>query len=282
LGRRSYGVFGIIAAVFVLLTFWRNEDYRSARAIWADTLAKAPKSWRAYCNFGNLLIEEGDVDGAMEYYQRALSINPDVVPVCNNLANALVRKGRAKESVLYCEKAIRLDPKYPLAYANLGNALLQLGRMDEAITNFEMAIKLQPQDYKSESDLGSALMKVGRWKEAIAHYRAAAQLAPRDASVCNNLAWVLAACPVASLRNGPEAVELGIQADQLLGGTNSMIIGTLAAAYAEAGRFTEALMAARHALALTTNAAQIEVLKTNIQLYEAGRPYHLPEVTDSP
>ena len=86
----------------------------------------------------------------------------------------------------------------------------------------------------------------------------------------------MATSPLASLRNGEEAVEIARRADQLSGGREPAILGTLAAAYAEAGRFSEALQTARKALDLAAQQNKQPLAKSiraQIRLYESGRPY---------
>jgi tetratricopeptide (TPR) repeat protein len=110
---------------------------------------------------------------------------------------------------------------------------------------------------------------------AIDHYQKALELNPEFVPAFNNLAWVLATCPRAPIRNGARAVELAQRAKRLSGGANLTILRTLAAAYAEAGRFPEALEAAGQALDLATrqgNAATIDALQREIRLYRDGSP----------
>ena len=93
-----------------------------------------------------------------------------------------------------------------------------------------------------------------------------------------NLAWVLATCPQASLRNGNKAVELAQRANQFMGDGNPVVLGTLAAAYAEAGRFPEAEETARRALQVAetqSNPALADALRSQLKLYQAGLPFHL-------
>ena len=99
---------------------------------------------------------------------------------------------------------------------------------------------------------------------------------PNQIGFVNQLAWVLATCPEASVRNGAEAVELAQRAVQLSGGREPAILGTLAAAYAEAGRFPEAVQTARKALELATQQnkqALAESIKAKLPLYQAGTPF---------
>jgi hypothetical protein len=91
------------------------------------------------------------------------------------------------------------------------------------------------------------------------------------------LAWLLATCPVASLRNGEEAVAQAVLANQRSDGKQPGVFDCLACAYAEAGRFPEAVATARRGLALAIeqgNRALASNLRARIALYEAGKPFH--------
>ena len=121
-----------------------------------------------------------------------------------------------------------------------------------------------------------ALQGQGKIAEAVVQWREAVRLQPKQIAFANNLAWVLATCPDAAVRDGAEAVQLAQRAVQLSGGQEPAILGTLAAAYAEAGRFPEAVQTARNALDLATQQNQqalADALRAKIALYEAGRPY---------
>jgi tetratricopeptide (TPR) repeat protein len=91
----------------------------------------------------------------------------------------------------------------------------------------------------------------------------------------NNLAWALSTCPDASLRNGAKAIELAQKADQLAGGMNPIFIRTLAAAYAETGRFNDAIETAQRALQLATAQGDFAVadkLEKDLDLYRTNSP----------
>jgi hypothetical protein len=95
----------------------------------------------------------------------------------------------------------------------------------------------------------------------------------------NNLAWLLATCPDASVRNGARAVELAQQAERLSGGQDPSMLGTLAAAYAEAGRFPEAIAAAQEVCVRASVSRDQALLEKNqrlLELYRRGQPYHEP------
>jgi tetratricopeptide (TPR) repeat protein len=173
-------------------------------------------------------------------------------------------------------QALKINPGYAEAHNDLGNALLQLGRRDEAIEQFRRALEIQPDYGNAHFNLGNAFRESGRAQEAIGHYQKVLQIQPGYIEAENNLAYVLATCPQASLRDGAKALDLAQQADRASGGRNAIVLGTLATAFAENGKFTEALDAAQRALDLAnsqSNPTLADVLRSNIALYKTGRPF---------
>ena len=112
----------------------------------------------------------------------------------------------------------------------------------------------------------------------MAQFQQAQQIAPADPWLPNNLAWFLATAPQALLRNGPRAVQLAQRANQLTGGANATILRTLAASFAEAGQFSEAVETAQRALHLAeaqSNAGLVGALQSELKLYQTGKSFHL-------
>jgi Flp pilus assembly protein TadD len=182
------------------------------------------------------------------------------------------------EAITHFQKALQIKPDNAEAHYNLGNALLRKGSVDEAIIHFQKALQIKPNNAEARYTLGNVLLQKGSVAEAIVHYQKALQTKPNYLEVQNNLAWVLAIAPQASLRNGPQAVKLAQQANQLTGGENPIILHTLAAAYAEAGRFPEAVETAQHALQLAetqSNTVLADAIRSQMKLYQAGSPFHL-------
>jgi len=123
---------------------------------------------------------------------------------------------------------------------------------------------------------------LGRTREAVAQYREALKLDPDLSTALNNLAWVSATSPDDGLRNGTEAVRLAERACALTHYAQPWFVATLAAAYAEAGRFPEAVATAEKAEQLAANTGQAAVAAKDRQmlgLYRAGKPYHEPVPT---
>ena len=159
---------------------------------------------------------------------------------------------------------------------SLGNVFAAQGKIDEAILHFERSIADKPDYAPAHLNLSLMLMKQGHYKEAMSHLQTAGQIAPQTMKVINNLAWMLATSPDESLRNGPKAVELALQANYLTEDKDPMVLDTLAAAYAEAARFPDAVKTAQRALALAEtqgNKTLAANLRNELALYLAGKPF---------
>jgi tetratricopeptide (TPR) repeat protein len=147
------------------------------------------------------------------------------------------------------------------------------------ILRFQSIPKMESTPAEAQAGIASYLGKKGDIAGAIAHLRRALQIDPGFPDVLNNLAWLLASGPDPSLRNGPEAVQLAERACQLTEYRRTIMLGTLAAAYAEAGRFPEAMATAERAIALASASGdQILAAKNHelLQLFRDGKPYHEP------
>ena len=212
-----------------------------------------PDYAEAHFNAGLALFQSGHVDEAIAQYQDALNVNPDMALAQFHLGDALRQKGLAEQAVPHYLAALEIQPSYGDAENNLGAVLRQTGRIDEAIFHYEKAIALMPTNESVHFNLARALLQKGRAEEAIAQYQSALQIDPADVEVQNNLAFLLATCGNASLRDGRKAVELARLANKLSGGKNPVILGTLAAAFAETGRFDEAKRSAKEAIAAFRN-----------------------------
>jgi len=195
----------------------------------------------------------------------------------NSLANALARKGLLSEAVDHYENAVRLRPDYGDPYLNLGTVLFEQGRTDDAIAAWQKAVATQPTDAGFHTALANGFLKGGLQRDAIAEYEHAARIAPDDPVPGNNLAWLLATSFDASIRDGNRAMEFAKHAVQLSRGKDPNYLRTLAAAFAESGRFAEAKETARQALQAAeerSNATLANALQNEIALYELRLPYH--------
>ena len=238
-------------------------------------LALQPESAEAREYLGEALFQKGQIDEAIIQYQKALEIKPDFAEAHNNLGSSLLQTGRVNEAITHFQRALKIKPDFMEANYNLGSSLLQTGRVDEAIVYYRRAIELQPRLVQAYNDLGYAFLRKKMAAEAIACYQKAFELQPQFITARGNLAWLLATWPEPSVRNGGRAVALVEQANQFSKDKDPLILRTLAAAYAEAGRFPEAVLTAKQALALAvaqSNPGLTNVLQKEIGLYQTNSP----------
>jgi len=306
-------VCGLLLLMLGALTWRQCKMYADIETLWRTTIDRNPACWMAHNNLGETLANKGRIGEAISQFQEALRLKPDDAHAHNNLGNAFLNTGRIDEAISQYQEAIRLKPDYAEARYNLGIGLLQTGRVDEAVVQFQKAIAIEPDFAKAHYDLGNVLFQKGRLDEAVSQYQEAIRLKPDYAEAYNNLgaallqkgqmdeaivqfqkalaiqpglveaqndlarsAWIMATSPDAAVRNGTKAVELAQQADRLSGGQNPLMAATLAAAYAGAGRFPEAIAAAQRALQLATaqnNATLVAALEAQLKLYQAGSPF---------
>jgi tetratricopeptide (TPR) repeat protein len=255
-----------------------------SETLWRTTINRNPDCGMAYNNLGVLLQQRGQLDEALADFQKAVTLQPDSAEAWTSLGRALFQKGQRDKAVVGLRKALEIRPDYVVGHNNLGCAFFEMGMLDEAIIQFQIAVELQPHDETAQANLGNALMKKGRLDEALLHLQKALEIKPHDLAVMNSLAWILATSPQVPLRNGVKAVELAQAANQLAGGKDPIITGTLAAAYAEAGRLSEAVTTARQALQLATaqtNTAAINDLRAQLGLYQAGLPFRDLSLTNA-
>ena len=242
------------------------------RAILAE-----PTMVEAYYDLGTLLLEQGRRDEAIKCYRFALSLQPDYALVNSNLAKILVDKGELDEAIPLYERAVKASPKLAELRYNLALAYHHAGRLDEAISQFRTAIELNPGLAEAYLELGRTLADAHRYGEAIDIFRRGLEVEPRHMIMGNEMAWLMATAPDATLRNAPQAIQIGERLAELTARKEPKPLDTLAAAYAEAGRFDEAVATAREAAALAetqglTNLAS--KIKSRASLYGKGRAYH--------
>jgi tetratricopeptide (TPR) repeat protein len=209
-------------------------------------------------------------------WAQALSRTSDNLMAELNLGEALYTSGRAEEAVVHLERALQIDSNQAWVYSSLGAALLEIGRVRESLTTLEKAIELNPKSNDAHYNLANTFLQMGRGNDAVAHYERALELAPDDIETMNNLAWTLATSPDALVRDGPQAVQVAERADALTNNASPIISATLAAAYAEAARFPEAVTTAQRAIQLAVNEgneSRAASIRTQLSAYESGKAF---------
>jgi len=221
---------------------------------------------------GVLLLDGGRPADALAEFRKAIDLDPGSVAAHTNLGRALAATGESAGAREELARAVRLQPGYAPAHYQLGVLAAGEGKQAEAVGQWREAVTCDPTEPQAQEALAGALNSQGETTEALAHWRAAIDLAPTDAVALRRAAWILATSSETSLRNGQEALELAVRAAEVSGTKDAAVLDTLAAAYAESGRFADAVLTARRALALA-DAKLAESLKRRIASYEAGSAF---------
>jgi tetratricopeptide (TPR) repeat protein len=183
-----------------------------------------------------------DYDKAIEILTEIIQVNPNNAEAYNLRGIAWKYKGEFDNMIQDCTEAIRISPNYAEAYHNRGRAWRGKEEYDKAIEDFIQATEVDP-------SYGGAF---------------------------NSLGWLRATFPDAKYRDGKQAVEYATKACELADWKNAEWVGTLAAAYAEAGDFDKAVEWQTKAIELA-GPEDVEGLKAQLGLYQAGRPYRQME-----
>jgi arylsulfatase A-like enzyme/tetratricopeptide (TPR) repeat protein len=196
-----------------------------------------------------------------------------------NLGTVLKEMGKPREAAAQYEQALQIRPDSAEVLFNLGVVLAQAGKMLEAVGHYEQALRIKPDYADAHFNLALVLAQSGRVSEAVGHYVEALRLNADWPVALNNLAWIRATSDDPQLRDGAEAVRLAERACQLTGRKQFPPLDTLAAAYAQSGRFPEAVAAAQEAIALARAAAQLDaaaLIESHLAAYRAAKPYREP------
>lgn len=235
-------VVAFAAAAFAQTGYWRDSE-----TLWTHTLAVSPQNDVAQNNLGILLADRGRYDEAIAHY----------------------------------EAALRLRPQNAVAHLNLGNALILRGDVSAAREEVRRAIEIDPTNVDAHNALGVMRLQQGDVSGAIDEWRRALAVDPENGNAANNLAWVYATSTDPAVRNGTEAVALARKAVSISAGRNALVLRTLAAAYAESGRFDEAIATAERARELAQlqkNPTLVAELDATIALYATHRPLRDPSI----
>ncbi|MFH1418035.1 MAG: tetratricopeptide repeat protein [Planctomycetota bacterium] len=279
------------------------DAFRQALEVNPDLLA-------AKAGLGQALAALGKPEEAERLLREVIEKAPSDLHAVQTLAIVVARKGDLEQAVAIARPVVEAQPENAGFRVLLGELLIGLNKNEDAIEHLRKAVAIQPADVRARYLLGMTLQRTGdsagakqQWQAAIdtapafidpvialtgleaseKNHAAALKVldkglehAPESPLLINAKAWVLATCADAKLRDGVQAMRLAEKACQLTDQKAPEFLDTLAAAYAEAGRFEDAADTERQAILVATEAKQLEVaesFKPRLELYEAGKPY---------
>ncbi len=258
------------------LTLAQQGDRDGAMERFATVVRLRPNHADAHANLGTGLVSLGRADDAIAHFREALEYQPGFVAMHRNIGLALLLEGKSTEAEREFETALDKRPGYPEAHYQLGMISLNRGAFATGVAHLRAAVDGEPGHARARFSLGQALMGQGQAAEALSQLREAVNLMPDAPQPMLVLAWVLATHPDDRIGRPGEAVALAERANALMTSPNMRGLDVLAAGYAAAGRFDEAVTTARRALDAPPDRGAQELaagVRQRLDLYSAGRSY---------
>jgi tetratricopeptide (TPR) repeat protein len=244
--------------------------FGEAFADFSAAIRLQPSYAPAYYNRGNLHAERGELDQAIADFTETLRLHPNHAGALNNRGNAYRQKGDFDAALANFTAAIAADPDFALPLYNRANTLADRGDHAAALADYTAALRLEPNDLLLYHNRGRVHALLGNYEQAIADNLEAFRLQPEDARTCNNLAWLWVTNPHSEQRDPARAIEFARRACELTQWQIAGFLDTLAAAYAAAGQFADAVAQQRRAIELASEKEKAEY-QSRLQSYEAGK-----------
>jgi tetratricopeptide (TPR) repeat protein len=222
---------------------------------------------------GALNCTNGNLDNALADFSKAVELDPTNADAIFDRASIYRVKGEFEKSITDLNEYILLNPTNDYAFKTRASDFDRLGKFDEAISNWSEGLRLNPNDANALAMRGFCYNNKEQFNEALKDYYKAIQIDPKNDSAWNNLGWQRATCPIASMRNGKEAVEAATKACDLSNWKKWTRVDTLAAAFAEAGDFQQAVKYQKQALNMYKHDKAREAMQNRLSLYEKQQPF---------
>jgi tetratricopeptide (TPR) repeat protein len=296
------------------LTFHRNGDSGSAIRAFDEVIRLQPTFARAYIPRGTAYMLKGDYEKALADLNKAIRIDPrNPAAYCDRADLEQHFLGRPQNALADYGRAIGLAPNFQRAYFNRGICFLERHEYRRAVTDFTRCIQIMPTDLSAHGPRAYAYAKQGEGARAVADakvavtvkpsrvplyrvtdlgcrgkayqifsqpelalrdFREAVRVMPSHETSYGNLAWFLATCPSDRFRNGTEAVSAAKNACELSHWQNSGFIDALAAAYAEAGGFEQAVKYEKQSLTDSSLAPkERQEREKRLALFQQRKPF---------
>ena len=270
----------IIASVWLMTLLigarLQVSRWQNSITLFEHCLAVTENNYNIHNDYGSYLCKIGRLNQGIEQLNECLRLNSRHPRAHFNLGQALAERNDNQQAIFHLSEAVKINPDYARALDKLGTLLMQQGDLANAAIRFAQLIRLNPQNDHAHYKRGRALLMTGDAAGAIKHFQKALKINPDRSDTLNDLSWILATHKDAHLRDGPEAVRLAQQACALTDYQIPEMLGTLAAAYAEADRFPEAIEAAQKAIDLYQAFGRAESAAQaaqQLQLYQQQKPY---------
>ena len=241
----------------------------------ATAISLDSKQWRAAHNRGVSYAMMGKYEEALEDFNRAIGLNRNYANTWYNRGEIRYERGDYEGAADDYTQAIRLAPQDPAAYNSRGHAYYRLNRIPEAMRDYDRAVQLDPQNGAILTNRGDAHAHQGNYAAAARDFREAIRVSPQLGRAYQSAAWLMATSPDPRFRNAQLGLDAAQRAIQLDGDEDFRYLDTLAAAYANAGQYEQAIETQTKAIEVMKDAEEGsgEALIERLALYQASKPF---------
>jgi tetratricopeptide (TPR) repeat protein len=249
-----------------------KRDFDTAIRLFSKAIEANPNNVQAFWGRGAAYQSLGELDKAIADYDETIRLDRTSVLAFINRGSTWHIKGNFEKALADFNEAIRLDPKQGTAFVRRGSVWYTKGELDKSLADFDEAIRLNPKNSDAYIYRGFAWQQKGDFEKAIGDYTEAIRLDPKSTAALNGRGWIRATCRDEKYRDGAKAVNDATRAGELSDWKDFAILDTIAAAYAEAGKFDKAVEWQAKAIDLAPD-DQKEDFGTRLKLYQEGKPY---------
>jgi tetratricopeptide (TPR) repeat protein len=233
-----------------------------------------PDSAWAYQMRGLIHYDRREYDQAIADGDMAIKLDPRDAVAYYNRGNAFYAKREYAQAIADYNEVMRLNPRDVTAYVNRARAWSALNEHNLAVADLNEAIRLEPNEPAHYHARARALLALGQYAHALEDYDRILQKTPDDAAALLGRAWIWATCSDEKLRSGPRAITDATRACILTNWQDPYELGTLAAAYAEAGDYLNAVAWQTRALErFAPDDSRLEDHRRRLAFYKEHKPW---------
>jgi tetratricopeptide (TPR) repeat protein len=272
-----------VSALLALAVTARQQvhHWRNTQALFEHALAHTQGNYIALQILGDEAARADHLDEAERLYRESLSLKDDWAPTHADLGRLQVRQGRVEDAIRSFAISARLDRQSVDARTALASTLISVERFAGADAALADAAALDPLDAEIPANRSVVAFATGDRASALQHGREALRLGPQSPIAANLVAWILSTHPDPKKRDPEEALRVARLGLALAGDEEHLLLGSLAASLAAAGRFEEATATAERLVAYfeaNDEPALAQQARSHAQLYRSGQALVEPDV----
>jgi tetratricopeptide (TPR) repeat protein len=252
----------------------RAGEGRDAEALtdFEQAIELDPTRWQAWHNRGVSRAMSGEYEGAIADFDRTIELKPNYANAWFNRGELLYEQGDYQAAIEDYNHSIQLNSVDAAAFNSRGHAHYRLGEFQKAVDDYSQAIRIEPSNAAAYTNRGDLYADLGQFDQAARDYRAAIRIDPNMGRAYQSAAWLMATCRDERYRNTELALDAAQKAIEIDGADDFRYLDTLAAAYANAGQFEQAVETEEKAIELAPDDV-VEKYAARLALYKEGRPY---------